>query len=233
MAKRVSLQGAGAEDVARLRDLLGRGIPGLASAWRFHSGDDTDLVVIDVDTVYGHMDWLRAHASGRPVAVLTSHSQFTEADLVLHKPITAENLAELLNHADPLVADRPPEAAPPPAPAPVRSAAPVAAAPPAPPPAPEPPRERRLADWLVDGSLPGPVRLRHGTLPDLVLDPGTGEYYANAGLRLLADYCLRPSIAASDWESVSASELSALKAGGKAQPFTRLLWLCIVVGSNG
>jgi len=125
MSKRITLHGAGDDEIAQLRDALQRSAGSLHSKWTYHSGSETDLLVIDVDTVYGHMDWLRAHSSGKPVAVLTEHTQFNESDLVLYKPFDAENVADVLNRAGESIEDRP-----------------DVFEPPTPPPAPEPPRQR-------------------------------------------------------------------------------------------
>ncbi|MDR3387081.1 MAG: hypothetical protein P4L92_08530 [Rudaea sp.] len=246
MIKRISLQGASDDDVALLRELLGQTATQLHSAWRFHTGADTDLLVIDIDTVYGHMDWLRAHSSGKPVAVLTEHTQFGDADLILHKPLTAANLVEICNRVDHMIPARAeseytpdapaPAAAPRPAPAARRPAA-VAAAPapgpmPAPAPIPEPPRDRRLCDWLADAALNSAVRLRAEGAPELVLDPAAKVFHADASLRALAPYCTRV-VARTEWQDVAADELAALQAAGKAQPYARLLWLCHALGSHG
>jgi len=237
--KRITMHGASDEDTALLRDLLGRSAGRLSSTWRIYGGAETDLVVIDVDTVYGHMDWLRAHSTGRPVAVLTEHRQFSDADLVLHKPLTVDNLVDVLNRAGEVIAERPdthdeePRAA---APAPMR-AAPRAAAPapvaaPVPPPAPPPPRERRLSDWLADGALQAPVRVSSEGAPDLIVDPAGKAYYADGNLRALAPHCSR-MIAPNEWKDVAGTEISALQDAGKLQSLTRLQWLSHALGSNG
>jgi len=238
--KRITMHGTSDEDTALLRDLLARNAGSLNSNWKLYSGNETDLVIIDVDTVYGHMDWLRAHSTGRPVAVLTEHRQFSDADLVLHKPLSAENLVDVLNRADEHIADRPDtrdeEPRPAPAPAPVRAAprasAPVPVAAPVPPPAPEPPRERRLSDWLADGALRAPVRLSSDGAPDLIVDPAGKTYFADGNLRALAPHCTRV-IALAEWKDVAATEIAALQDAGKLQPLTRLQWLSHALGSNG
>lgn len=247
MSKRVSLQGAGDADTARLRELLNQSAAELASPWQFHSGADADLLVVDIDTVYGHMDWLRAHSTGNPVAVLTEHTQFGDADLILHKPLTSANLIDVLNRADSLIGARaeseytPPDDPVAPAPsipaaAPRRAAAVVTTPPPVPvsaplPPA-QPPRERRLCDWLGDGALNSPVCLSEGGAPELVLDPIGKAFHADASLRALAPYCAR-TIAREQWQEVHQAKFAALQAAGKAQPYARLLWLCHALGSNG
>jgi hypothetical protein len=238
MSKRISLQGAGDDDVARLRELLNQSTAALHSDWKYHNGADADLLVIDIDTVYGHMDWLRVHNGSTPVAVFTEHTQFGDADLILHKPLTSANLVEVLNRADPLVADRheseytPDPVAPPARPAaPVKPVATVVAAPTAPP-APVAPRERRLSDWLGEGALSSPARLCEDGAPELVLDPAGKVFHADGSLRSLAPYCTR-IIPREQWQDVSPARLAELQAAGKAQPYARLLWLCHALGSNG
>jgi hypothetical protein len=238
------MQGASDEDVARVRELLDQAAPKLSSPWRFHTGDQAELLVIDVDTVYGHMDWLRAHNS-RLIAVLTGHDPGEEYDLVLHKPLTVDNLVQVLDRAAALTEEGPADASPPPPPAPKKAAAkaapaskpaspPPPVAPPVhePPPAPEPPKERRLHDWLTDHVLAAAVRIHSKDAPDLVLDPGNKTYYADGNLRALAAHCGRV-VAHEELHEVSPIELARLQASGKGQPYARLNWLSHVLGSNG
>jgi len=252
MSKRITLHGGGEDEIAQLREVLQRSAGSLHSSWTYHAGNEADLVVIDVDTVYGHMDWLRAHSSGKPVAVLTEHTQFAESDLVLFKPLSVENVADVLNRADPLVPDRPdPVEAPAPAPAPpaqrtavtaaraaaaaatlAASMAPPAAAPAPAPPPPEVPRERRLSDWLAEGAMRAPVRLQSGDAPELIVDPHSRSYYAEGNLRSLAPYCARV-IAPAEWREVAPADVAQLQDAGKLQPVARLLWLAHAIGSNG
>jgi hypothetical protein len=236
MIKRLSLQGASDGDINALRDLMVQAKPSLYSAWKFNSGGDTGLLVIDIDTVYGHMDWLRAHSTGNPVAVLTEHTQFSDADLILHKPLTLANVVEVLNRADPDVQASPASESmstePPPAPAATATAPATATPTPVATPVPEPIRERRLSDWLVEGALSSAVRVRADGAPDLVLNPSERAFHAEASLRALAPYCSR-TFTREDWQGVDAADLTTLQAAGKMQPYARLLWLCHALGSNG
>jgi hypothetical protein len=241
MTRRLAPQGVGEEDVALLRDLLDQAAPALKFPWRLHSGDDAELLVIDVDSVYGHMDWLRAHGLGRLVAVLTEHPPSAEYDLVLQKPLSVVKLVEVLDRAAEETPDGPVRApaAQPPAPKVAAKPAPAPAPPPAaaptPPPAaapPPPPSERRLADWLVEGAMLASVRLHTDGAPDLVLDPHNKMYYAEGAVRALAPHCARV-LTREDWHEVDPAELANLQAGGKGQPYARLLWLAHALGSNG
>lgn len=243
MTRRMAPQGVDEQDVALLRDLLDQAAPALKSPWRLHKGDDAELLVIDVDSVYGHMDWLRAHGLGRLVAVLTEHPPSPEYDLILQKPLSVVKLVEVLDRAAEQTADGPaavPEPAPAPAPAPRVVAKPAAPPPPPaaieppprPAPPPPPPRERRLADWLADGAMLAPVRLQTPGAPDLVLDPHNKTYYADGSVRALAPHCARV-LAREDWHEVDPAQLASLQSGGKGQPYARLLWLAHALGSNG
>lgn len=250
MARRLTLQGANEHDAAHLKNLLRNAPQDIRAGWRIYAGDDTDLLVVDVDTVYGHMDWLRAHSLGKPVAVLTEHTRFEDSDLILHKPVSMENLSEILNHVAEQVADRAesaeiedetPQPAPPPKSvakkkAPTNSvAASVAIVEPTPapnPPAPEIPVEQSLEQWLSGGSLAGQVRLHHAGAPDLVIDNAEKTFYTDGSLRALELHCKR-KIKPEDWHRLSPAEFTTVQSAGKAQPTARLLWLCHILGSHG
>ena len=239
MTRRLSPQGVDEQDVALLRDLLDQAAPALKSPWKLHQGEDAEVIIIDVDSVYGHMDWLRAHGLGRIIAVLTEHPPSPEYDLVLQKPLSVVKLVDVLDRAAEQTPDGPAWSAVP-TPAPVSRpvakavpiAAPVAPEPPPPPPPPPPPRERRLADWLVDGAMLAPVRLHSASAPDLVLDPHNKMYYAEGSVRSLGAHCARV-LAREDWHEVDPAEIARLQAGGKGQSYARLLWLAHALGSNG
>lgn len=112
--------------------------------WTLVEGDEADYVVVDMDSLYGPMSWLRLHAAGRKVIGLTSVDR-NQTDFRLPRPISANDFTVLLSE---IAVDAPVEAAAAKAAAAAAAvAAPViepvapkveAAAPPAPIPAPEP-----------------------------------------------------------------------------------------------
>lgn len=67
----------------------------LGNAWQLVPDQDADYVVVDMDSMYGPMSWLRLHGAGKQVIGLTSAPR-TQADFHLPQPITGENLAALL-----------------------------------------------------------------------------------------------------------------------------------------
>jgi hypothetical protein len=248
MARRLIIQGASEDDIALLRNLLAQATPKLSDPWRIDEGSDGELLVIDVDTVYGHMDWLRAHNS-RLVAAFTAHPS-DEYEMILHKPLTVENMVQVLDRAAALSEDHidsapaaitapPPRKAvvrkapaPAPAPAPAAPAPAPAAAPPPPPPAPEIPPERRLGDWLADGALVAAVRIHSAGAPDVILDPGHRTWYADGNLRALTPHCGRV-ITHEELHEVNPVDLARIQASGKGQPYARLQWIAQALGSGG
>ena len=125
--------------------------------WSMVAENDADYVIVDMDSMYGPMSWLRLHAAGKQVIGLTSAPR-TQADFLLTRPFDAYHLASVLTEisggpvaAEPAAAPTPPPApaaAPPPpvAPPAVVAAPPVAPPQPAsPPPAPLPPAPAPVA----------------------------------------------------------------------------------------
>ena len=68
----------------------------LGGHWTLASDEKADYVVIDMDSVYGPMSWLRLHAAGRKVIGLTSVER-SQTDYRLMRPINASDFAVLLS----------------------------------------------------------------------------------------------------------------------------------------
>ncbi|MGH8078636.1 MAG: hypothetical protein ACREPE_15130, partial [Lysobacter sp.] len=111
--------------------------------WQLLPETEADFVVVDMDSMYGPMSWLRLHAAGKRVIGLTSVAR-TQTDFRLERPFTTASVAELLHQLDPdapataAVAVEPTPAKPAAAPPAAAPAAPATPATPAPPPAPSP-----------------------------------------------------------------------------------------------
>ena len=102
--------------------------------WTLVGDNDADYVVIDMDSLYGPMSWLRLHAAGRKVIGLTSVDR-NQTDYRLPRPISGSDLAVLLSE---IAGDTPAAAAPEPPPAAVVSIPAPADIPPPAEPEPEP-----------------------------------------------------------------------------------------------
>lgn len=120
-------------------------VAGRIREWSMVAENDADYIIVDMDSMYGPMSWLRLHAAGKQVIALTSASR-TQADFLLPRPFDARQLGAVLGEIGGGIAEIPPAPAPVvvPAPEPVRAPEPapppaIAAPPPAQAPAPPPP----------------------------------------------------------------------------------------------
>jgi hypothetical protein len=64
--------------------------------WKLVPEGDADYVVVDMDSMYGPMSWLRLHAAGKQVIGLTSAPR-TQTDFRLERPINARGMSALLD----------------------------------------------------------------------------------------------------------------------------------------
>ena len=83
----------------------------LGGAWVLRASGQADHVIVDMDSMYGPMSWLRLHADGRNVIGLTSAPR-TQADYRLAQPFDAESLHRLLLELAPDVVSVQVDAAP-------------------------------------------------------------------------------------------------------------------------
>lgn len=67
--------------------------------WSLTDSDSADYVIIDMDSLYGPMSWLRLHAMGRKVIGLTSVDR-QQTDFRLTHPIRASDLVVLLSEIE-------------------------------------------------------------------------------------------------------------------------------------
>lgn len=227
--------------------------------WTLVANDNADYVVVDMDSVYGPMSWLRLHAAGRKVIGLTSVER-SQTDYRLMRPLNASDLAVLLSEIE---VDTPPAqaavapVASTPAPAPVdylpeARALPVdeVEASPAETPAmaplpvavdvkPEPATaiamtpDRPLASWLVGNGLERRVRLQRGDGQVLLIDPRGKVYHGPATLKPLTAF-FEGTLRIEDFGTPDAAAWETeAAASGSAQPFARLLWLAGLLAGNG
>ncbi|HEU4773917.1 MAG TPA: hypothetical protein VFS82_05275 [Lysobacter sp.] len=82
-------------------------------AWQLLPDTQAEHVVVDMDSMYGPMSWLRLHAAGKTVIGLTSAPR-TQADFRLAQPFDAHSLHQMLEQlapSTPAAADTAPPAA--------------------------------------------------------------------------------------------------------------------------
>ncbi|MGN6518252.1 MAG: hypothetical protein ACTHK2_02385 [Dokdonella sp.] len=133
----VCVVGAPADVSARIHALLDEQRTRLDARWRIGDYVGAELLLIETDSVYGHMDWLKAQGSGRLVAALTATPESYE--FAVRTPVDGAGLVETLNRVGAHLAGMPVAAATPAKPA--AEPAPVAAVKPAAPTHAAPPRQ--------------------------------------------------------------------------------------------
>src|SRR5690554_4538083 len=99
--------------------------------------DTADYVIIDMDSLYGPMGWLRLHAAGKHVVGLTAAAR-TQADFRLGRPFDTDAMVQLLQEIAARAGVDLGAAAPRPAPAPAPAPGPEAVPAPKPEPGPDP-----------------------------------------------------------------------------------------------
>jgi hypothetical protein len=216
--------------------------------WTLVPEAEASVLVIDMDSMYGHMTWLKAASSGKTTVGLTAGDR-SETDHLLRRPLTPFALKSLLEQlASGLRA---------PAAAPAQTAAPTPTTAPATPaepayirpsadyiaaittgqmaalPANLVPHQPQISDYLVAGKLAGPAKLALPGAPVLALDPASQTYAGSATLKPLLPYA-EAILADSDFVPIDAAEFDRIKAStGGAQPYMRLLWLCGLTVGHG
>ena len=69
------------------------------NGWQLLPDSAADFVVVDMDSLYGPMSWLRLHAAGKRVIGLTSTSR-AQTDSRLARPVDSASVAALLQQLD-------------------------------------------------------------------------------------------------------------------------------------
>ncbi len=208
--------------------------------WQPAPEAEADVLIVDIDTLVGHMSWLKLKRGTRTLVALSVRPE-GHARLTLHKPLRPESLAAVLRQlerefdglddassAPPLSEAEPrSEREPPPASAKPEADEQAPAVEPEAPPAP------RLLDYLNGAPANGPARLDTPGAPPLVIDPDGGTYFGNDKLKPYLPHCTRP-IANAEWRSVPPESLESIAAelGGR-QPLARLRWLAGLSAGNG
>jgi hypothetical protein len=109
MALKFGITGMDSATEAALRSAFDDARDRIAGRWTLVPEAEADHVVVDMDSMYGPMSWIRLHAAGKQVIGLTT-SPRTQADHHLARPFDAASIAALL---DAIAGAAPQEAHPP------------------------------------------------------------------------------------------------------------------------
>jgi hypothetical protein len=83
---------------AKLKLLFSEANEWLGGDWNLVSEAQAKVIIVDMDSIYGHMTWLKAHNSGKYIIAISSRPE-SEAEHVLVRPVTAEALVDALKKA--------------------------------------------------------------------------------------------------------------------------------------
>jgi hypothetical protein len=220
------LVGVDADTKALIESLLESQRSRLEARWRPAPYADANLLLIDADSVYGHMDWLKAQSSGRPAVALTGAPDAHDPEHRLRKPVTSADLVALLNRLGAHLAGSAAPASTPALADLVEPAELILRPPPAPP-------ELHLTDLLAaTPALTGPLRLAADGLPTLVLDAQARTWHSSATLKALSGWCTR-ALSPNEVRFVDAGELPNAIAGLPGHPYARLQWLVHLLSGAG
>ena len=111
--KTICFTGFSKDEGAALMAMFDQANARLGRHWQLESEGAAQVLVIDMDSMYGHMSWLKAHNSGRVTVGVTMAGR-SETDHLLPRPVTLDAMVALLS----TLSGQAPGAAPPPAPKP-------------------------------------------------------------------------------------------------------------------
>lgn len=239
------------DELAQVQHLFEQANARLGHRWSQAPEGEARVLVIDMDSMYGHMTWLKAASGGKTTVGMTAGDR-CETDFLLKRPVDAAALGELLSRMSDETGHLPA-----PASASAARAAPAEAAGADPVeqdalaterpsadyiaaittgrmaalPANAQPHEPAISDLLAQAK--GPTRIQVAGAPTLLLDPASQTYAGSATLKPLLPY-VEAVIGPSEAMPVDAAEFDRAKlTTGGAQPFMRLLWLCGLTVGKG
>ncbi|WP_159016266.1 hypothetical protein [Cognatiluteimonas profundi] len=95
MALTLGFTGMDAATEAALTAAFNQANGSLGHPWQLVPDAEAATVIVDMDSMYGPMSWLRLHAAGKQVVGLSSAAR-TQTDFHLRRPFDADSVAELL-----------------------------------------------------------------------------------------------------------------------------------------
>ena len=73
--KTVCFTGMESAEQERLTAMFAEANRRLGNTWSLAPENDAEMLIIDVDSLYGHMSWLKVHNSGRTVVALSFYGE--------------------------------------------------------------------------------------------------------------------------------------------------------------
>lgn len=96
-SKRVAFAGMDGADEAGIRDLFEQANSALGEPFLAGGFDEADVLFVDVDSIHGHMTWLRVHSAPELSVVAISNRQTQHAAHCLVRPVDAQAMHAVLS----------------------------------------------------------------------------------------------------------------------------------------
>lgn len=90
----------------------------------------------------------------------------------------------------------------------------------------------RLREYLEGDLVAGPVQIAWSGSAVLTLDPKNRVYHCTRSLRDLEAYC-RKSPRRDEWRRLTSAEIAQVRESQEAQPYQKLIWLDVLLHSEG
>ena len=197
--------------------------------WTLSDEATADAVLIDLDSMYGQMAWMKGLGAGQVSIGLTQAARAT-TDHRLEAPLSPDSLGAILHEIG----------------AALRATSTATPAPTAPYGAPEPSIVRITREALVANAsalasrlsarisrASGAFAVSADGLPRIVIDPATQQFAPGKSLKALLGYATAelPPEAVQPLDDAAAA--AALAQAGDPQPLTRLIWLLALGSGDG
>jgi hypothetical protein len=224
-----SFEESGAAHIAALL----RGLRDEAAHWRLDDEAKADLVLVNADSVWGHMSWLKLIGAGRHAVACSAKAAGTglrDARLSLDLPVQADALVRVLEQVRVRLGEAPQATKP----APTQTQAKAFAQPSSMAgiassrATTETGAEASVADWLLDGAAMAPLLVEADGC-SLLLDPQTDRWYGASALRPQTPLLARPLSSA---RQPAPGVLAAARAVG-GHPLSRLRWFVALSAHPG
>lgn len=226
----VCIVGAEVQVVERIDAILKSAPDQLQARWQPAGHADAQLLIIDTESLYGHMDWLKTRSSRRLAVAYTDGPDAFDSDFVLRKPIDADALITTLNRVGArLRNDAPAKEIPIAVPdldeqrTSAREPMPFAELA-------EPSRASTLAGLLR--SVTRPTRLAGNGLPSVFIDPRAQAWHCADGLKAIGGWCHR-SLNPAEIRPLGDADFAAAVGHLPGHPYSRLLWIAELMQHAG
>lgn len=96
---KIALSELESADADLFRASLARLVNRLSHHWEWADLARADLAIVDMDSLFGHMAWLKTHGAGKQVITFARSGTVHGSDLVLGKPLDDDAFAAVLEQA--------------------------------------------------------------------------------------------------------------------------------------